>query len=242
MSDLFSLHGFCDSLLQIIGINIILSGDNAVVVAMAARSLPHSQQRKAVVCGSVLAILMRVILSFFAIRLLEFDWVKVVGSVLLLWIGIRLLQPEKHQAGGTAATNLLEAVRIIVLADTVMSLDNVIAVAGAAKGNLYLLIIGLAISIPIIIFGASALIVVMNRFPIIITVGAGLLGWVAGDMAMADPGIRDHARLLHQLPEFIPSAVGAIFVILLGSYLAARASSSEPPTVKAGGISFQRES
>src|SRR3984893_14674125 len=174
------------ALLKIIGVNIVLSGDNAVVIALAARSPPHKQQNQAIFWGSGAAVVLRILLTLFAVALLALPWLKLLGSALLLWIGIKLLVPEDEDPSVTASCNLLIAIRTILIADLVMSLDNVIAVAAAAGGHWGLMIVGLAISIPIVIFGATLLVKLMDRFPIIITIGAALIGFVAGEMAWED--------------------------------------------------------
>src|SRR6202171_4513847 len=173
---------FWTALLTIIGVNIVLSGDNAVVIALAARSLPGKQQKQAIIWGSGAAIVMRIVLTLFAVALLALPYLKLVGAVLLLWIGVKLLIPEDDDPDIKASDNLWIAIRTILVADLVMSLDNVIAVAAAAGGHWGLMIIGLAISIPLVIFGATLLVKVMERWPIIITIGAGLLGFVAREM------------------------------------------------------------
>src|SRR5881394_566083 len=177
------------ALLKIIGVNIVLSGDNAVVIALAARSLPARQQKQAIFWGSGAAIVLRIILTLFAVALLSLPWLKLVGSVLLFWIGIKLLIPEDGDDNIAASEHLLTAIKTILIADLVMSLDNVIAVAAAAGGSVVLLILGLAISIPLVVFGATLLIKLMERFPVIITIGAGLIGWVAGEMLVADSAL-----------------------------------------------------
>jgi YjbE family integral membrane protein len=221
---------FWIALLQIIGVNIVLSGDNAVVIALAARSLPEKQRRQAVLIGSAAAVLMRIILTVVAVELLRLPYLKLIGAVLLLWIGIQLLAPEGEDEDGhgkKAVAGMAAAVRTILLADLVMSLDNVIAVAAAAKGSLVLLILGLLVSIPLVIFGSTLLMKLMDRWPIIVTIGAALLGWVAGDMAVTDPAVQDwidaHAAWLHYgLP-----AAGALLVIAIGKGLALRAATGE---------------
>lgn len=184
----FSDATFWVALLQIIGVNIVLSGDNAVVIALAARSLPPKQQKQAVLWGSGAAVVMRIVLTIVAVKLLMLPYLKLVGAALLLWIGIQLLLPEEEEDGGEGKDNsnagMIAAIRTILIADLVMSLDNVIAVAAAAKGDMVLLILGLLISIPLVIFGSTLLMKVMERWPIIITIGGGLLGWVAGEMAI----------------------------------------------------------
>src|SRR5437879_1529944 len=177
---------FWVGLVKIIGVNIILSGDNAVVIALAARSLPPKQQTQSIIWGSGAAIVMRIILTLFAVALLTLPWLKIVGSLLLFWIGVKLLVPEDDDAEIEASDKLISAIKTILVADLVMSLDNVIAVAAAAGGSYLLLILGLAISIPLVVFGATLLIKLMERFPVIITLGAGLIGWVAGEMLVAD--------------------------------------------------------
>ena len=222
---------FWTALLKIIGVNIVLSGDNAVVIALAARSLPPQQQKKAILYGSGAAIVMRIILTLFAVALLALPWLKIIGSVLLLWIGVKLLVPEDEEENIQASDNLMAAIKTILIADLVMSLDNVIAVAAAAGGNVTLLIIGLAISIPLVVFGATILLKLMERFPIIITIGAGLLGFVAGEMGWEDSGI---SGFTHQFPEwykYIPAAIGAAFVVLLGKSIARKKEAQSHPTV-----------
>ena len=216
---------FWIALLEIIGINIVLSGDNAVVIALAARSLPAKQQRQAVLWGSAAAVVMRIILTIVAVELLRLPYLKIIGAVLLLWIGIQLLLPEKEEAhgGGRAQGGMASAIRTILIADLVMSLDNVIAVAAAAKGSMTLLILGLLISIPMVIFGSTLLMKVMERWPIIITIGGALLGWVAGEMAITDPLVKDWVDANAGWLHYVAPAAGALFVIAIGRWLSARA-------------------
>jgi YjbE family integral membrane protein len=213
---------FWTALAKIIGVNIVLSGDNAVVIALAARSLPPTQQKKAIFWGSGAAIIMRIVLTIFAVALLSLPWLKLIGSVLLLWIGTKLLVPEDEDPDITASDNLITAIKTILIADLVMSLDNVIAVAAAAGGDKLLLILGLAISIPLVIFGATLLLKVMERFPIIITVGAGLLGFVAGEMAWEDSAIASFTAQFPHMAKWAVAAAGAAFVVILGLTLAKR--------------------
>ena len=220
----FTSPEFWIALLQIIGVNIVLSGDNAVVIALAARGLPADQQKRAVAWGSGAAVVMRIGLTIVAVELLRLPYLKLIGAALLLWIAIQLLVPEDGAEGhGTGGTSLAAAVKTILLADLVMSLDNVIAVAAAAKGNTFLLVAGLAISIPLVVFASRLLLTLMDRFPIIITLGAALLGWVAGDMAVTDPidkpWVDAHAAFLHW---GAPLAC-AIAVVVIGKWLATRA-------------------
>jgi YjbE family integral membrane protein len=181
---------FWVTLAQIMMINILLSGDNAVVIALASRSLPPKQQKHAILLGSFGAIVLRVILTFFAVFLLELPFLKALGAGLLIWIGIKMLLPQDEETELEGHSNLWAAVKTIIIADLVMSLDNVLGVAAAAKGNLALLIIGLVISIPLIIYGSTLVLKLMNRFPVIVTAGGGLLGWVAGEMLVSDPAFK----------------------------------------------------
>jgi len=210
---------FWTALLKIIGVNIVLSGDNAVVIALAARSLKGKQQKQAIFWGSGAAIVMRIVLTLFAVALLELPWLKLIGSVLLLWIGVKLLIPEDGDENIEASDNLMVAIRTILIADLVMSLDNVIAVAAAAGGHWGLLIIGLAISIPLVIFGATLLLKLMERWPIIITIGAGLLGFVAGEMGWEDRAIAGFTSQFPESTKYVIALIGAAFVVLLGRYL-----------------------
>ena len=216
---------FWTALLKIIGINIVLSGDNAVVIALAARSLPPHQQKQAVIWGSGAAILMRIVLTMFAVALLDLPWLKLIGSVLLLWIGVKLLIPEAHGPDIKASDNLAAAIKTILIADLVMSLDNVIAVAAAAGGSTTLLIIGLAISIPLVVFGATMLLKLMERWPIIITIGAALLGFVAGEMAWDDGAIGGFTGQFPSYTKYVIGLIGAAFVIVAGRYFAGKSLS-----------------
>jgi len=226
---------FWTGLLTIIWINIILSGDNAVVIALAARSLPPHQQKKAVLWGAGAAVGMRIVLTIVAVELLRFPYLKLVGAVLLLWIAVKLLVPEDEGGENVeSSSNLLAAVKTILIADLVMSLDNVIAVAAAAKGSTLLLIIGLAISIPLVIFGATMLMKLMERWPVIITFGAAILGWVSGEMAVTDPVITDWVEANAKFLHWIAPAAGALLVVVVGKALAARAVKTHPIVDLAG--------
>ncbi len=224
----FASPEFWIALSQIVLINIVLSGDNAVVIALACRSLPPHQQKKAIVFGSVGAIVLRVVLTFFAVMLLDLPYLKLIGAAALLWIGVGLLKSDDGDENLEGHSNLASAIKTIVVADLVMSLDNVIGVAAAAKGNVVLLVVGLVISIPLIIFGSAILLRIMGRFPIIITLGAGLLGWVAGEMAMSDPAISVWSAQQHTLHMLAPAA-GALAVVALGKWLTSRAAAAAAP-------------
>jgi len=218
---------FWIGLMKIIWINIILSGDNAVVIALAARSLPPHQQKKAILFGSGAAVVLRIILTVVAVKLLALSWLQVVGGLLLLYIGVQLLsEEEEHDGEGKEGGSLMAAVRTILIADVVMSLDNVIAVAAAAKGNDLLLIIGLAISIPLVIFGSSLMIKLMERFPIIVTLGAALIGWVGGETIVADVALKDVLAANPWL-HYAAAAAGAVFVVLLGRAMQKRHNKDE---------------
>jgi len=196
----------------IIVANILLSGDNAVVIAMAARSLPPQQQRKAVIWGSAAAIVMRIVLTIVAVQMLQVPYLKIAGALALLWIGVQLLLDTEEEGEVKEPGTMAAAIRTILIADLVMSIDNVIAVAAAASRapdayRLTLLIIGLATSIPLIIVGSTLLMKIMERFPIIITLGAALLGWLAGEMLVTDPAIADWFKA--NLPTPISSSASA---------------------------------
>jgi YjbE family integral membrane protein len=219
----FSDATFWAALLSIIVANILLSGDNAVVIALASRNLPSSQQKKAIFWGSAAAIILRVILTVTAVQLLTLPYLKIIGAILLVYIGVQLLADSDDEAEMQGHSNIWGAIRTILVADLVMSLDNVIAVAAAAqKGpeetRLILLIIGLGLSIPLIIFGSTMLLKVMDRFPVIITLGAGLLGLLAGGMLVEDPAIKDSIQGAMEDAHMIFEGVGVAIVILLGNY------------------------
>ncbi len=219
---------------KIIWVNILLSGDNAVVIALAARSLPAHQRNKAIFAGSAAAIVLRVVLTVFAVQLLQFPYLKIIGAVLLFWIGVQLLVPESESEDGfKSSEHLWSAVRTILIADLVMSVDNVLAVAAAADGGpaesrLLLLIIGLGLSIPLIIFGSQLLMKVMERYPVIITIGAALLGFVAGEMLVTDRAVEHLFEAAGRASTTIIEVAGAVGVVLIGQWLARRKRQSEP--------------
>jgi YjbE family integral membrane protein len=204
--------------------NIVLSGDNAVVIAMAARTLKPEQQQKAIVWGSAAAIVMRIVLTVVAIKLLAMPFLKLLGAVLLVYIGVDLLRDEgdNEDGHGKQIHGLLAAVRTILIADLVMSLDNVLAVAAAANGNVPLLVLGLLVSIPLIVFGATLLTKVMERFPVIITVGAALLGFLAGEMLLTDPAVTTQFGESREQTVNFAGVIGAALVVGLGTWLQKR--------------------
>ncbi len=181
---------FISAIFSIVIIDFILAGDNAVVIAMAVRSLPKEQRRKGIVYGAAAAVLLRVILTFFVARILAISYVKLVGGIVILWIAVKLfVEDEEAVEAGREATSLWHAVRIIVIADITMALDNMLAVGAASHGNLFLLLFGLGLSIPLVVFASSLLSMLMDRFPVIIYVGAALLGKIGGEMIITDPVI-----------------------------------------------------
>jgi YjbE family integral membrane protein len=200
---------FWIGLMKIIWINIILSGDNAVVIALAARSLPEHQQRQVV---------LRIALTVVAAALLELSFLQIIGGILLLYIGAQLLSEDGNEdEGEVEKASLFAAIRTILIADIVMSLDNVIAVAAAAKGNMTLLILGLAISIPMVIFGSAIMIKLMTRFPIIVTFGACLIGWVGGETIASDVALREFSAENPWL-HYAAATAGALSVLAIGKY------------------------
>jgi YjbE family integral membrane protein len=215
------------ALLAIIVANILLSGDNAVVIAMAARSLKPEHQKKAIMWGSAAAIIMRVVLTIVAVKLLTLPYLKIIGGVLLFWIGYQLLTDHDGEADIKSHATIGAAIRTILVADLVMSLDNVLAVASAAEkapesARLTLLIIGLAMSIPLIIAGSTLLIKVMDKYPIIITLGAALLGFLAGSMIVTDPAVADWFKTNVPSAETLAGGLGAILVVLAAKWTKSR--------------------
>lgn len=207
------------SLFSIILINMLLSGDNALVIALASRKLSAEQQKKAMLWGSAGAILLRILLTFIAVVLLKTPYVQMIGGLLLLWIACNLLTDDKnHHEEVAAKNNLWDAVKTIIVADFVMSLDNVIAIAGAAKGNIMLLIVGLAISIPIIIWGSKLIGKMMERWTWIVTLGAAFLGWTAGDMVVTDQKVAEFAIRYEWIHWGIP-LLFALLVLVIGKSL-----------------------
>ena len=216
---------FWIGLFKIVWINIILSGDNAVVIALAARGLPPEQQKKAVLLGSGAAVVLRIALTVVAAKLMQLPFVEVIGGLLLLWIGVGLLkgEDEEEDSGSVARQGMMAAVRTILLADLVMSLDNVIAVAAAAGGDMLLLILGLAISIPLVIFGSTLMIKLMERFPVIVTLGAALIGWVAGETITSDHMLEGFVRI-NPWAHYAAAACGAVLVIAMGKWMQLKAA------------------
>ncbi len=230
MLEMLGTAQFWVDVFKIIVIDVLLSGDNAVVIALACRSLPPQQRKQGVLLGMAGAIGLRVVLTFFAVGLLTLPYLKVVGAFMLLWIGIKLILPEEeHDADNVkATTHLWGAVKTIIVADFIMSLDNVLGVAAAAHGNTLLLVFGLLVSIPLIAWSSQLVLKLIDRFPAIIYLGGALLGFVAGEMLVSDKmvaGMLEHApHLVHALlPAFC-----AVLVVIAGVWLAARKAAAMP--------------
>jgi len=202
---------------QIIAIDILLGGDNAVVIALASRRLPEHQRKQAILWGMFGAVALRVVLIFFALQLLQIPFLKIVGGVLLLWIGVKLLLPQHEGAHEIdAATHLGGAIRTIVVADAVMSLDNVIGIAAAARDSLVLVVFGLVVSIPIIVWGSRFVLTLMDRFPLVIVGGAALLGWIGGVMITGDAVLAQRGLEVSPMLQYGAAVAGALLVVGVG--------------------------
>ncbi|MEZ5815533.1 MAG: TerC family protein [Hyphomicrobiaceae bacterium] len=221
---------FWSALGQIFLINIILSGDNAVVIALACRSLAPAQRKWGIVLGAAVAVLMRIVFTVGIASLLTTPWLKVIGALLLFWIAVKLLAEEGDgEKDIKDSRNIWAAVQTIAVADLVMSLDNVLAIAAAAKGSWSLIVIGLAVSVPLIVFGATLVVFLLNRFPVLVWAGSALLGWIAGELIVSDPGLQQHAEAvaqslgigLHTL-ERIAAGIGAALVVAGGWFVRRR--------------------
>lgn len=226
----FGTTAFFVALLQIIWIDLLLSGDNSIVIALACRNLPPHQRRLGIFWGVSAAIALRVILTAFAVSLLSIPLLKMVGGLLLLYIGVKLVLPqhedEQHEIEGK--DKLMDAIKTIVIADFAMSLDNVIGVAGAAKGNFFLLIFGLALSIPLVVWGSKLVLMLINRYPIVILIGGALLGYLAGEMIQTDPFLKDFWSQTVGLAGHELAWVGLVLVIALGKLLAKPRAAAPP--------------
>jgi YjbE family integral membrane protein len=221
---------------QIILIDILLGGDNAVVIALACRNLPRKQRMQGILWGTAGAIILRVILIFFALTLLGIPFLKIVGALLLVWIGVKLLIPEDDAHGNIeGGSSIMSAIKTIIIADFIMSLDNVIAIAGAAQGahpdhQLGLVIFGLVVSVPIIIWGSTIVLKLIDRFPIVVTFGAALLGWIAGGMLVTDVVIVNQFGEPSGMAKLAAEVIGAVFIVLVGRWLAKRKLASAKQT------------
>jgi len=224
----FGSPEFWIAVLQIIAIDILLGGDNAVVIALACRNLPEKQRKTGILWGVVGAIGLRIAITIFAVALLAIPYLKIVGALLLLWIGLKLVLPQdshdEHNIDGSAS--LAGAIKTIIIADLVMSLDNVIAVAAAAKDSMSLIVFGLLVSVPIIIWCSQFILKLMERHPVIILLGGGLLGFIAGDMFVRDPVLKDWVEASAPwLRDFrVAGIVAALLVMIVGKVLASRAA------------------
>ena len=223
MLEMFSTSQFWADVFKIIMIDVLLSADNAVVIALACRNLPPDQRKKGILFGVLGAIGLRITLTFFAVSLLSLPYLKLVGALLLIWIGIKLILPaEEHSESNIQAdTRLLGAVKTIIIADLVMSLDNVLGVAAAAKGNVALLVFGLLVSIPLIAWSSQLVLKLIDRFPFIIYAGGALLGYVAGEMLVSEALFVPLLEAQHYLHWLIP-VLGAALVLGFGGWLAMR--------------------
>ncbi|NOT19589.1 MAG: TerC family protein [Sideroxydans sp.] len=229
MIEMFSTPQFWADVFKIIMIDLLLSGDNAVVIALACRNLPEAQRRKGIMYGVGGAIGLRVVLTFFAVSLLSLPYLKLIGAALLIWIGIKLILPDEegHGEGNIKAdTQLWGAIKTIIIADFVMSLDNVLGVAAAAKGNVGLLVFGLLISIPLIAWSSQLVLKLIDRFPFIIMAGGALLGYVAGEMLVTETVLQPLVETRHWMHWLVP-AVCAVLVLAAGKWLALRKAHSE---------------
>jgi len=219
------------TLLSIFAVNILLSGDNALVIALASRELPPKHQKMAILLGSGGAVVLRIILTLIAVFLLQIPFLKLIGGLLLFWIAVKLIvDDEDNNDAVEAKDNLWGAVQTIIMADLVMSLDNVVAIAGVANGNMILIIVGLVISIPIVIWGSKLIGLLMKRWPITIIIGAGILGWTAGEMAIADKKIEPFLSVYNWTSWIVPLTF-AVVVVLLGIHMSKRNKKQENNTL-----------
>jgi len=215
---------------EIIVINILLSGDNAVVIALACRNLPNAQRKLGIFWGVVGAVVLRVVLTFFAVQLLLLPYVQLIGAALLVWIGIKLVAED--EGGGEeieASDKLVAAIKTVIVADLVMSLDNVIGVAAAAKGSLVLLIFGLVISIPLVVVGAQLIMKLIERLPWLVIAGGGLLGYIAGEIAVADTAVKPWIDASMPSLAYIAPAAGVLVVVIAGVWLMRKSRSEAAP-------------
>ncbi len=224
------------ALAQIMLINVVLSGDNAVVIALACRRLSPRHQKMAFLWGSVGVVVLMVVLTAFVVYLLSLPYLEIAGSGMLLWIGVKLLVADGDGGDGKVAqkATLVAAIRTIIIADMIMSLDNVLAMAAAAKGHLWMLAVGLVVTVPVILFGSALLMKLMERFPILVMIGAALIGWVAGEMAISDPAVKDwidvHAAILHSVAPIFCAA----FVIATGKIVERMGARRRSPSASIG--------
>jgi YjbE family integral membrane protein len=213
---------FFADLLKILIINLVLSGDNAIVIALASRKLKEEQRKKAIAYGTLGAVVLRILLTFIVVEILKIPFLMVVGGLMLLWISYKLLVDKDDKVDVKAGNTLFQAVQTIIVADLVMSLDNVLAVAAAAKGNFWLLVLGIALSIPIIVWGSTLILKLIERYPAIIYIGAGILAYTAGEMLISDERINKWVHLLPGSHYALP-ILTAVLVLALGYLMNKRA-------------------
>jgi YjbE family integral membrane protein len=229
---------FLLDILSIVLIDLLLAGDNAVVIALAVKSLPAREKKIGIMAGAGLAVALRIVLTFFAAQLLLLQFVKLVGGLLILWIAVKLLMDDAgEEEGGKQATTLFQAMIYILIADLTMSTDNILAIAGTSKGNLGLLIFGLGLSIPFVVFTSNLLSTIMDRFPVIVLLGAAILGRVGGEMIMTDPWVHQTFHPSKTL-EYVVQVVLAVGVVAAGKLLARKGHVTREKTVSepAGGV------
>jgi YjbE family integral membrane protein len=214
-------YTFLSALLSVILVDLVLAGDNAVVIALAVRNLPPGQKKWGIILGAGAAVMLRVVCTFFAAQMLRIMFLKFIGGALILWIAVKLLTQEHADEKVSAASNLLQAVKLIVIADIVMSLDNMLAVAGASKGNAFLLMFGLGLSIPLVVAGSSLLSTLMSKYPVIVVIGAAVLGKVGGEMMVTDPWIQRTFAIPHWF-VYAVEATFAIGVVVVGKLIMKR--------------------
>jgi YjbE family integral membrane protein len=224
---------FFSALMSIIVINLILSGDNAVVIALAVRNLPKKQRMWGIILGSGLAVVLRIVLTFFAAQLLLISFLKFFGGALILWIAVKLFTSGHEDEDIEAAAGLWQAVKVILVADLVMSIDNVLAIAGASKGNMFLLIFGLGTSIPLVVGTSTLLSMLMDKYPIIITLGAAILGKVGGEMMITDPWIHRTFHPPHWM-DYGMQVLCAVGVVVVGKFLLKRKIAKSENVAEAG--------
>jgi YjbE family integral membrane protein len=230
------LLGSSVAILQIIWIDLLLSGDNAVVIALACRQLPPHLRKWGIILGAGMAILLRIVFAVIISYLLAIPFLKVVGGLLLVWIAVKLIRGEESAEGHEniqASDKLYRAIWTIAVADAVMSLDNVVAIAAVAKGDVILFSFGLALSIPLIMLGSQLILSMIERFPVIVWAGAALLGWIAGEMIIGDPVVERTFGLVHHgAPMYIAAAIGAVVVVLIGLWFKSRGREVKPDTIQ----------
>ena len=208
---------------EIIVVNILLSGDNAVVIALACRNLPPNQKKWGIFWGAAGAIVLRIVLTFFALQMLQWQFLKIIGGVLLVWIGVKLIAEDDGDGEEIESSNkLTSAIKTVIIADLVMSLDNVLGVAAAAKGSLVLLIFGLVVSIPLVILGSQLILKLIERFPIIVVAGGGLLGWIAGEMIVTDTAIAAWVDANAHWLHWVGPVAGVVIVVGVAKWLQRR--------------------